>query len=430
MNRVIGTVALATILLTGCGDEGAATSDRATAKEPPAVTTIAGSWRAVLSSPGGELPFELVIGDDQASGYVVNGEEQANFGSVERRGSQVVMSYPWYDSEITAELSSDGSVMRGRWRKTHEGGVDSSLPFSATRGMAIRFLPLAAATAAESDTSIDGTWRVEFSDEDGTEPARGEFVQDGQAVTGTFLTPTGDYRFLAGSFEQNRLRLSAFDGAHVFLFDAQLGEDGMLRGDFWSRETYHATWQASRADAGEKFLPDAWEQVSLSSASDRIDFAFQNLLGETVSLNDPRFEGKVVLVNLFGSWCPNCNDEAPVLSRWYKERRDDGLEIIGLAFEFTGDVERDREMISRFRDRHEIEYELLLAGVNDKEEAAKTLGFLDKVVAYPTTLFLDREHRVQRIHSGFAGPGTGDFHTEMLAELQAELNRLLAEPAL
>ncbi|MEM6573353.1 MAG: TlpA disulfide reductase family protein [Pseudomonadota bacterium] len=430
MNRLIGTFALTAMLLTGCGDDGATSAPREAEGEAPAGTTIAGSWRAVLSSPGGELPFELVIGDDQASGYVLNGEEQVPFGTVVRNGSELVMSYPWYDSEITAELSDDGSVMRGRWRKTHEGGKDSALPFSATRGMAIRFLPLASSGSDDPPASIDGAWRVEFSDEDGTEPARGEFVQVGQAVTGTFLTPTGDYRFLAGSFEENRLRLSAFDGAHVFLFDARLDEEGTLSGDFWSRETYHATWEASRADEGEEILPDAWEQVSLNSDSNQIDFEFQNLVGETVSLKDPRFEGKVVLVNLFGSWCPNCNDEAPLLSRWYRERRDEGLEIVGLAFEFTGDVERDRVMIGRFRDRHEIEYELLLAGVNDKEEAAATLCFLDKVVAYPTTLFLDRDHQVQRIHSGFAGPGTGEFHTEMLKELQAELDRLLAEPTI
>ncbi len=422
--NVKGIFLLSLVLTAGCSSEDSSVPAGPAPEAAPAPASIAGQWRGVLASPGGELPFELVIDEGQASGYVLNGEERVEFSDVVREADQVVMSYRWYDSEITANISADGSVMRGRWRKTYEKGLDSALPFSATKGMAVRFLPLAG--SAGSATDISGSWQVAFTDEDGTEPAQGEFQQNGSRVSGTFLTPTGDYRYLAGSFEQNRLRLSAFDGGHVFLFDATLDAAGRLRGDFWSRDTYHATWQGSRAEVGQEILPDAWEQVSMIDDSAAVSFAFSNLLGQTISLADQRYDGKVVLVNLFGSWCPNCNDEAPVLSRWYREHRDQGLEIIGLAFEYTGDLERDREMVRRFKERHNIDYELLLAGTYDKAEAAAALGFLDKVAAYPTTLFLDRQHQVQRIHSGFAGPGTGDYHTQMVSELELELERLLA----
>ncbi len=419
--RVVVLVVILSILGCTSEDDGPGAGNKSA---PTPAVSIAGQWRAVLASPGGELPFELVIGDDQRSGHVLNGEEIVPFSEVTRDGQQVEMNYRWYDSEITAEISADGAVMRGRWRKTHQDGVDSSLPFSATRGMAVRFLPLPGQSAAKD---ISGTWAVEFSDEDGSEPAQGEFVQIGNRVSGTFLTPTGDYRFLAGSFEQDRLRLSAFDGGHVFLFDAALTADGRLVGDFWSRETYHATWQASRASEGQQILPDAWAQVSQTDGVEGVHFSFENLKGQTVSLDDPRFAGKPVLLNLFGSWCPNCNDEAPILSRWYTEYKDQGLEIIGLAYEYTGNVERDREMIGRFKARHNIDYELLLVGTYDKSDAAATLDFIDNIIAYPTTIFLDRNHTIQKIHSGFSGPGTGSHHTEMVAELESEVLSLLSE---
>ncbi len=391
---------------------------------PPDLT---GTWRAVLASPGGELPFRLEIERDGESyrAAAVNGEERAPFSHVSVDGRQVELGFSWYDAEIRAELSADGAVMRGRWRKTAAGGKDSALDFSATRGMAVRFLPPPATASAPFD-DVSDAWSVEFTDEDGTEPARGEFVQTGTQVEGTFLTPTGDYRYLEGSYANGRLRLSTFDGAHAFLFTASARPDGSLHGDFWSRDTYHATWRAVRAGSGDA-LPDAWSQVELTTTDQTISFAFEDLDGEVVTLADERFAGKPVIVNLFGSWCPNCNDEAPLLARWYREHRERGLEMVGLAFEYTGDAGRDREMVRRFRDRHGIDYPLLIAGTSDKADAAVAIGFLDRVLAYPTTIFLDRDHQVVKIHSGFAGPGTGEHYTALVAEFEVEIERLLAD---
>jgi thiol-disulfide isomerase/thioredoxin len=148
-----------------------------------------------------------------------------------------------------------------------------------------------------------------------------------------------------------------------------------------------------------------------------------------VSLSDERFRDKVVVVNIFGSWCPNCNDEAPLLEDWYRRYHDRGLEIVGLAFEFTGDRERDARMVRKFARRHGIEYPLLLAGTSDKAVAARTLQHLDRLVAYPTTVFIGRDGKVRRIHSGFAGPGTGEHHERLVRELETLLESLLAEPA-
>ncbi len=425
------TAVMLSIVLAGCGtdsDSGQETADSTSTES----VSLSGQWRGVLSSPGGELPFLFELHETSGAyrAVITNGDEAAPVSSVAINGNEIEIDFDWYDSEIIATLSDDRSVMKGRWRKT-SADKDTVLDFAATRGVPVRFMPQqGSANDAVSleGVNIDGSWRVEFTDEDGTELAVGQFRQQGEILTGTFMTPTGDYRFLEGDFVNGLLRLSTFDGAHAFLFSASINADGSLTGDFWSRDTYHATWQATSTRDVSDILPDAWSMVEVTTEDKRIAFSFEDLDEQMVSLSDDRFAGKPVLVNLFGSWCPNCNDEAPVLADIHRKYAPQGLEIIGLAFEYTGDVVRDREQVGKFRDRYGLEYPLLLAGMTDKAGAAETLGFLDKVVAYPTTIFLDRNHDVVGIHSGFAGPGTGEYFDRLVAELNHQVEQLVADP--
>jgi thiol-disulfide isomerase/thioredoxin len=389
----------------------------------PAPRSIDGTWRAVLTSPGGELPFTLQIANRDA--VIVNGNERVPVSGVRTDGAHVSIRFDWYDSAIDATLSGDGNTMSGQWTRTVPAGT-SRLPFRATRGEQPRFL--AAAKNASSISDVSGIWKAQFVDSDGVSPARGELHQDpGSArVTGTFLTPTGDDRYLEGSFENGLLRLSTFDGAHAFLFQARASGDGKLAGDYWSRDSYHATWSATRSDAGAA-LPDGWKDVALTNAAGRFAFTFPDLDGKPVSLTDDSFRGKVVLVNIFGSWCPNCNDEAPLLAAWDRRYRAQGLEIVGLAYEFTGNAARDREMVRRFAKRHDIRYTLLLAGVSDKAKASATLPDITRVLAYPTSLFIGRDGKVRGIYSGFAGPGTGAHYDQLRSALESQIGALLAE---
>lgn len=411
-----------------CGLSGCAPAD-------VQIEQLVGDWRAVLDSPGGELPFTLTVENDGGwlRAVAQNGEERAPFSNVAIDGRTITFELDFYDAEISAEMQNDGKL-KGNWRKTADGGESSTLPFIAEKGSTERFLPASAdgSETAGSDavTSVDGNWSVTFTDEDGQEPARAELRQQGSNVTGTFLTPTGDYRFLDGSYARGRLRLSTFDGAHAFLFHATAQADGSLKGDFWSRDSYHATWTATpitEEDAEGQDLPDPWQLVGLTNEEGTFSFSFPDTNDNVVSLDDPRFKNKVVLVNIFGTWCPNCNDEAPLLSTWYRRFRDQGLEVVGLAYEYTGDPERDSQMVERFAERYSIQYPLLLAGTSDKEKAAETLPDLTSVVAFPTTVFIGRDGKVRKIHSGFSGPGTGKHHAQLVAELEGLIRELLAE---
>ncbi|MEO1338758.1 MAG: TlpA disulfide reductase family protein, partial [Myxococcota bacterium] len=308
------------------------------------------------------------------------------------------------------------------WQKRARQGT-SQLPFEATHGYPYRFKPGGSAPSTPG-SSIAGTWSMTFTDEDGPFIGQAELQQEGPKVIGTILTTTGDYRYLEGDFVDGRLRLSTFDGAHAFLFTASVDDQGHLKGDFWSRDTYHATFVAQRK-TDERALFDPYREIEVTAEDERMTFRFPDVDGRIVSSEDDRFRGKVVLIDIFGTWCPNCNDLAPLLVEWHKKYSGQGLEIVGLAFEFTDDVDDANDRLRAYVAHHDIPFPVLRAGVSDKDAASTRVPALERVKSYPTTVFIGRDGKISRVHSGFAGPATGDHYVQTVASMEAEIQRLL-----
>lgn len=397
---------------------------------PPAggVSDLAGAWRAVIASPGGELPFTLRIAGGTPPAVAINGSEEVPFSSGTRDGSRILLRIDVFDSAIVAHLAKDGTRLDGEWSRATAGGR-SRMAFSALKGDSRRFVPEAGPPAPPAaPRSVAGAWAVVLEDSDGSEPQRAEFRQEGERVVGTFLTPTGDMRFLEGDYRNGLLRLSAFDGSHVVLYRARALADGTLTGDHWSREVYHATWKARRLEPGAADgLPDPWAIATIASPEGRLRFRFPDLEGHPVASEDARFAGRVVLVNLFGSWCPNSNDEAPLLADLLRRHRERGLEVVGLAYELTADAVRSRRALAAFAERNGVSYPLLLAGTSDKPAASRTLPDLTKVAAFPTTVFVGRDGRVRKVYAGYAGPGTFEHHARLREQFERLVEELLSE---
>jgi thiol-disulfide isomerase/thioredoxin len=386
----------------------------------------AGIWRAVLQSPGGELPFgmEILANADSATYtvFVLNGEERLRLDTAVVAGDSVRFSMAIFDAEIKAHLSD--SVLTGQYIKT---GYQTrrEMGFRATFGEQFRFVKKAPVTQA----NVTGKWAVTFvGEEQDTTQAVGIFRQNDAEVSGTFLTPTGDYRYLAGNLHGDTLLLSCFDGNHAFLFKARLNNtgQGLTQGEFWSGSKGHETWTATRNERAA--LPDATSLTFLKPGYDRLDFSFPDSDGKSVSIGDEQFKGKVVIVQILGSWCPNCMDETNFLSPWYRKNRDREVEIIGLAYEKDPAFAVSAPKLKRLINRFDINYPLLLAGVNDKEKASLTLPMLNRVMAFPTTLFIDKSGKVRQIHTGFSGPGTGMYYTEFVEDFESLVDKLLNEP--
>ncbi|MDX1739913.1 MAG: TlpA disulfide reductase family protein, partial [Rhodothermales bacterium] len=302
------------------------------------------------------------------------------------------------------------------------GGTRQAMPLQATRGQAHRF-----SHEDESPTvDISGRWAVTFHPNDSTTtPAIGEFTQDGYNVAGTFLTPTGDYRFLAGDVTGRRVRLSMFDGYYAFLFDAEVDSSGVMRGDFWSGTHWHETWEAVRDEDAR--LPDADALTFIKPGGRDFTFAFPDTTGRLVAFTDSLFLDRVVVASISASWCPNCHDEAAFWAPYYREHRHRGLQIVGLMFEHEESFDEAVEQVKAFAARHAIDYPLLVGGSSDKQGAHRSLPMLNRVMAYPTTLFIDRRGVVRRVHTGFSGPGTGDHYRELTRDFADYVDFLLAE---
>jgi peroxiredoxin len=385
-------------------------------------TLPTGYWQASITLPGGNIETGIEISNDDGAyaASLVNGQERVLVGEVTFTDGELLLRFPAFNNEIRATLA-DGKL-GGQLTLVKRFGETQVMPFEAVRGAA----PLEDNASANHDLS--GRWAVRFHEPDGTDTASiGEFAQRASRLFGTFLNPNGDHRFLAGHVRGNNFHLSTFDGAHAFIFSGSINSDGnIVDADFWSGTAWHQTWSGERNE--NVSLPDAFSRTFLKPGYERFEFEFPDQDGNTVSLSDEKYEDKVVMVTIAGTWCPNCNDEARYLAPFYQQYRDQGLEIVALMFEHFDDAEIAAEQVRQFRAKHNLEYDTLIAGVSDKAEAGKTLPALSAVLAFPTTLFIDRDGRVRQIHTGFSGPGTGEHYVQLQNQFTDLVSDLLAEP--
>ncbi len=359
----------------------------------------------------GELPFTFeVTYTDEDSFYVelINGEERIiadkiTFGHTREDVKDTIrIDFPVYDTYIVGRFEED--LIEGQWVVNYRDNY--SIPFVARFGQDHRFTKLTKTPAAD----LSGRWEVTFGpggDESSPYPAIAEFIQTGNDLTGTFITETGDYRFLEGTVQGNKLYLSVFDGAHAFLFEALIQEDGSLVGSFRSGKHYRTIWTATRNS--EASLTDPDELTFLNPGYESIAFSFPNTEGQMVSLDDPEYEGKPKLIQIMGTWCPNCRDETNFLKAYLSDNPNTELEVISLAFERYRDADRVREILATFKENLEIPYPVLHAGYYQKSEAVESLPMLNHILSYPTLIFLDRNNQVTAIHTGFNGPATSEY---------------------
>lgn len=401
--------------------------------EPPVRDTEPG-WYEV-SVDGGEvtIPFDLWIppeGDPRPA-YIKNAEEYIAISDFENTEDQLVIRFPHYDSTLYAvKIPWQGKViLEGAWVKTRRDGP-AVMAFTGERILSLwprmtegsseenawthrrTGVTSEARYAVDFDQSgeailiVHQTGRRSMREDDSTEDRYRE-------IHATVLTPTGDYRYLSGSLDtEGRLYVTVFDGAHAFKISADVdpATGDLTNGHFYSGNHWHETFTARRLADGEAYeLPDPFSEVTLKSGVTRLGIP---------KLNEAPYAGKPTIVQVFGTWCPNCHDEAPVLVDLYTRYHADGLQILSLAYEYTDDPERSNRQIQRYKDRFGATWEFVAAGVNDKAKTAATLPALSAIKSYPTTIWINPDGTVRAIHSGFAGPATGDAYTETLEHFE------------
>ncbi|MEX0313098.1 MAG: peroxiredoxin family protein [Allomuricauda sp.] len=377
-----------------------------------------GNWWAKMEVSTSEvLPFTFKLSKTSGDKYnmeMYNAEEVVEVDEILLKGDSIYIQMPVFEGYIAGTYSEN--EIHGSFIKE---SLERVVPFSAIYGDRNRF-----EATVQPNTDISGIWETYFDVETDEEyPAMGIFMQNGNKVKGTFRTKTGDYRYLDGVVNGDSLKLSTFDGAHAFLFTAKI-TDSTLQGTFYSGNHSVEKFVAKRNEAFE--LPDEDALTFLKEGYDNFDFSFPDTDGALVSLSDDRFENKPVLVQIMGTWCPNCLDETRFYVDYLKNNPDLDVQLVALAFEYAKTEEKAIEGINRLKKREKLSYPVLLAqyGTSSKQKANEKLPMLNHVLSYPTTIYIDRKGEVKKIHTGFNGPATGDKYEKFKKEFDETVREL------
>ena len=383
---------------------------------PPAAAAdapLAGRWDAVVVASGVEVPFPFeVVGEGTTlRGSFFNGERRITSTSATVSTTQVVFRFDQYASTLTATLE-DGRLT-GEYRRAR----GEPYPFRAARAVED-------AVPAAGVPSIDGTWIVSAKSTKGETAWRFIARQSGARVEATILRVDGDTGTLSGTFRDGRFVLSHFSGARPLLLEVRPKADGTLTLTQNAKTELVAARAGAAAAASIGAPTDPALHTRLKDAAEPFRFSFPDLQGRVVSNTDPQFRGKVLLVNISGSWCPNCHDEAPFLAALYAKYRAKGLEIVTLSFE-EADQLANPTRLRAFIATYGLEYTVLLPG--EPDQLAEKVPQAENLNAFPTTFLLGRDGRVRGVHAGFPSPGSGEFYTKAEHEITGQVERLLAE---
>ncbi|WP_407032397.1 peroxiredoxin family protein [Polluticaenibacter yanchengensis] len=383
-----------------------------------------GNWNGeLLRNDSQKIHFNFQL-EKAASTYliqIISSENTLNVDEIRQQDDSLIIKLPYFDSEIRARIINS-KLLEGKYIK-HFADSSTSMVFKA-----VSTRPRAMMTD-EPAVNITGTWELDFSYGKNRMPAVGEFLHERNGkVSGSILTPYGDYRFLEGNLIGENLTLNVFDGGFAAVFKAKVKADktmtdGKMYNGAYITESFTGKYNP---DAN---LPDSFFNTQVLPGKSGFGFKFKDTDGNLVSLTDARYKNKVVVVQVLGSWCPNCLDETAFLNEYYKANKHKGIEIVALAYERTADYDRSVKALMPFRTRLKVEYPFLVTGVaaSDPYRTEKTIPEINKLAVFPTTFFVDKKGNIAKIHTGYNGPATGKHYEQFKKEFEATVNSLLSQ---
>jgi thiol-disulfide isomerase/thioredoxin len=381
--------------------------------------SVEGTWDATVTVNNDFVPFRIEIDGTGADvhSYFFNGDDRVNpSNSGTFQNGSLVLNFDSYATGLKATLN-DG-VLNG----TYGGGSGSAYAFQAKRHD-----PSLVASSDQHAPDISGLWEIQVKSPKGESAWHFVVNQTGAKIDAAILRVDGDTGTLSGSYQDGKFALSHFTGERPFYVEVTPHPDGSLQlqiASFHDTQTLIALRPAEARARNLAPPDDPTQHTKVKNASQPLRFTFPDVTGRIVSNTDDRFQGKVMLVNITGSWCPNCHDEAPFLEELYRKYHGQGLEIIALDFEPAEQLQ-SLSRVRAFIKRYGIEYTYLIAGepsqLNEKIPQAENLN------AWPTTFFVGRDGLVRSIHTGFTGQASGELNSRLKDDVRNEIAQLLSE---
>lgn len=374
----------------------------------------AGPWRFLLKTSQADVPFIVNFSyqDKKLIGVLRNGTESIPLDEITVNDRSI--SIPLQTYEISLELTIQNANSLAGYLVRHNKNPIVKTPIVGTFGHKHRY-EMKQMPAATID--LNGKWSIDMVDEQGTKTTGiGKFVQKKNKLKGTILSPTGDFRYLEGYVTGSSFEAASFDGVYNYVLRGTV-TNGKLEAALLSNYRTKMTGQFNPAAE----LPDAYKQTELKD----LKFIFPDLKGQNVALTHEKFKDKPIVVQIFGSWCPNCVDEMNFLIPWYLKNAKRGVEIIALAFERSLSIEEATRQLLKVQKKLNVPYLILQAGSTSEDVPADKLPGLKNFISFPTTIFLNRKHEVVKVHAGFSGPSTGEYFEKWKEEFNQTVNQLL-----
>lgn len=356
----------------------------------------------------GILPFNFeveYVAQDSMVFTLINGHQRQEISSytfepnIRGETGRITLRFPIYDTRIVADV--EAGVMEGYWHVDYKENY--SIPFKAYLGQNFRFTEI----PMEPEVDVSGRWELSFSTDTPDEyPAVGEFDQQHNILYGNINTETGDYGYASGEVSGDEIYLSSFNGLQAYLYEGKIITQDSILGAFYSGNHYRTTWEGFRNDRARLSAP---ESLNSARSPDPVPWTAQTIQGERIDFTAPPYEGKVKILEIMGSWCPNCHDEARFLKEWKSANQDLPVEIVSLSFERYEDSSKSLQVLNEFLIRHAIEWPVVYGGSTRSARQSELIDFIHQIKAYPTLVVFDQNNIVRYVHTGFYGPATSEY---------------------
>jgi thiol-disulfide isomerase/thioredoxin len=411
-DRTIFRIVIAGALLAGSAAFAAAQTSGSYAT---ADDSSVGTWIGSAQLNPYAIPFRLEImgTGDQVRGALINGKEKYFSSSGTYSNGHLLLRFDYYANFLDATLH-DG-VLTGTF-----SGRGGGVPIKAQLNGKL--------TVADADPPhIGGVWKVAVDN-----GAKGEHTwklrvrQTGPNVDAVIERIDGDTGDLYGVWRDGQFVVSHFTAAGPNFAVLRPQPNGTLNLLTSAHGNAIQTFSARRASPARPVafdsIDDPLHHTYLKNPDEPLPFRFSDINGKLISSSDSEFAHKALIVSIGGSWCPNCQDEAPFLEELYRKYHTRGLEIVELSFEESSQLQDPVRLKAVIR-RYGITYPVLVAGT--PEQLDERFPQVANLNCWPTTFFVGKDGLVKAIHTGYAGPATGEDNRELENEMTAQVEQLL-----
>ena len=377
-----------------------------------------GKWRGVIHYSQQDVPFTFEVSYPAGSDpqiTLINGKERRVIDQVSWENDSLSIPLSPFDVEIKTSVTA--MTMSGRYVKYYR---NSSFPFTAEYG-----LPRLMKKTIKTSSKVEERWDMTF--EEGTQNESkgvGIFQQVGEVIYGTVMTKTSDYRYFEGIMDGDSIKLSSFDGAHAFMILGKKTDD-KWSGELVFDDGYNEKWIATPDPEAE--IENPFEIVKLNEGEHKPYFDLLGAGSRRDAIDPSEYEGKVLIIQLFGTWCPNSLDQTNYLVDWYENEKPDEVEILASSYEANYSQDYGLRRIEEYRAANDIPYEIVLGGRLSKTAAAMSFPFMKRIEAFPTLVILDRQGYARYVHSYFNGPATGPYYNEFDQRFNEIIKELVSE---